>query len=200
MAWQTLRMRLTRERPLLCHNGQLINPLNCWSKRISKAAGKRKKTEADHEELSRLEFFGGLYLNAEGRPIIPGLDLEALLIAGAKKSRNGPKAKAGVIIADDPLIEYDGPTNKEDLFAVMGSEEADQPRQFALTVAVKIGQSKVMRTRPLFREWALEFNVRFEDNIVDEISLLAWFDTAGFEVGLGNWRPRFGLFTAAKAA
>lgn len=190
-------MRLKGDRPLLCHNGQLVDQLNYWTKQIAKISGKgSKKTEADHKELSRLEFFGGLYLNAEGCPVLPGLNLEAVVVAGAKKSRNGPKAKAGIVINDDPIIEHDGPTSKEKLFAVMDGEK----RRFVFTVPVKIGLSRIVRTRPMFPEWALEFDVRFEDTIVDEASVLLWWKAAGFEVGLGDWRPRFGLFTAEKVA
>lgn len=196
MAWQTVRVRLTGKRPLLCHNGQLADPLNRWSQKMAKVSGKRKKTEADHEELARLEFFGGLYLDSEGRPIIPGILLEATLINGAKKFKEGMLAKAGLVIEDDPAIEYDGPATKEKLFAATGSD--GETRRFSLRIGVKIGQSKVMRTRPMFSEWALEFNIRFDDSIADESRVLEWCRAGGSVVGLGDWRPRFGLFTTEK--
>ena len=49
----------------------------------------RKKTDADLDELARLEFMGGLYLNKEGRVIIPAYVMEGCLIGKGGAARKG---------------------------------------------------------------------------------------------------------------
>ena len=70
MEYKTLSLRLKGVSPLVCHNGQLADPLNYWSKELKRITSKRHKVEADMEEAARIEFFGGLYL-ANEVPIIP---------------------------------------------------------------------------------------------------------------------------------
>ena len=63
----------------LMHNGQLSDPLNEWTKAKKKITDKKKKTDADHEEVSRLEWMGGLYL-FNGAPCIPREAIKATLL------------------------------------------------------------------------------------------------------------------------
>jgi len=103
-------LTLIGEQPgLLLHNGELANPLNPIVKEMKKISGKRSKTEADYEELARLEFQGGLYMGQDG-PVIPATCIEAMLINGAKKSKEGPKAKVGIFVTKNARLEYDGPS------------------------------------------------------------------------------------------
>jgi hypothetical protein len=55
MAYQTLRFKLISVAPLLCHNGQLADPLNDIARQMKKISSKREKTDTDLEELARLE-------------------------------------------------------------------------------------------------------------------------------------------------
>src|SRR5512147_548873 len=107
MAYQVRKYKLTGVVPLLMHNGQLANPINPIVKDIKKISGKRDKTEADLEELARLEWYGSLYLD-EGRPCIPGEVLEATFLAGSKKKKKGPQAKAGVFCDQNFPLVYNG--------------------------------------------------------------------------------------------
>ena len=58
MAWQTLRYQLTSSSDMLLHNGQMANPLNKWAKLMKQISSKRAKTDADYEEMARIEFLG----------------------------------------------------------------------------------------------------------------------------------------------
>jgi len=70
MAWQKVQYKLSASAPVLMHNGQTADPLNKWSKSIKEISSKRNKVESDYEEMARLEFMAGLYLDANG-PILP---------------------------------------------------------------------------------------------------------------------------------
>ena len=58
--------------------------------------------------------------------------------------------------------------------------------------------SRVMRTRPIFNNWAAVVEVEFEDSILNEEQVERWVHAAGTQVGLCDWRPRCGRFTAEK--
>lgn len=155
---------------------------------MKKVSGKRNKTDADLEQLAKLEFLGGLWLC--GRvPCIPSTVLEAVLIEGAKKFKLGPKAKAGLVVQDDAVLNYEGSSTPEELL---------ENEKFRLTCGVRIQRNRIMRTRPKFDEWSAEFTVTYNENIIDSESIENALIKAGEEVGIGDWRPKFGLFIVEK--
>ena len=185
MAWKTVEYPIVSTCPLIMHNGQLADPLNKTVKAIKLITAKRKKTDADQEEISRLEFLGGLYLNEQG-PVIPVLVMEAALINGAKKSKEGMQAKAGLFCPEHAVLNYTGPRKPDDLW---------EDETFRFSVAVRVGQAKVMRMRPIFNEWSTLLKVSYEDSIVNKSRVDEWVFAAGTQVGLGEWRPRYGRFS-----
>lgn len=156
---------------------------------MKKISGKRSKTEADFEELARLEFQGSLYWSKEYGPCLPGLVLEAAIINGAKKSKDGMKAKAGMFIEENPKLEYDGPRTREELW---------KDENFRFVAPVVVNRARIMRTRPIFNNWSVKFNVSYDDSQVDESQVLKWLEDAGQQVGLCDWRPRYGRFEVEK--
>jgi len=182
-----LRFRIIGESPLVMHNGRLADPLDSISRKMKEVSSKRKKVDADHEELARLEWHGGLYLD-EGRPCIPAENLEAALSGkggAARKEKMGKQAEAAMFLPGNALLEYEGPTDIDKLWA---------DERFRLRVKVKVQANAVMRTRPIFREWAASFDVAFDADLVNEEDVGRWVKVAGEVVGIGDWRPRFGRF------
>lgn len=178
--------------PCIMHNGHLADPLNEWVKQMRDITKKgTKKTEADIIELARLEFMGSLYVNERGRPCWPAENLEALIRSGAKATKAGKDVQAGVIVDDNAeLIFPDAKKSVEDLW---------QSAEHRFTVGVKVGQSRVMRTRPIFRTWSLKFTVSYNPSVVkSEADLLSWIDHAGSTIGLSDFRPKFGRFERVK--
>jgi hypothetical protein len=184
MSYQNLKFKITGVSPLLMHNGQLVDPLNYYSMRLKEVTKKKMKTDADHAEMGRIEFYGGLYLSA-GEPCLPGEMIEAVLIRGAMKEKRGPAAKAGILVDENPALIYSGPRTPDELWA---------DEKFRLRVAAKVGQSKVMRTRPKFDEWSAELNVKFLPSLLNAKEIRSFLVTAGEQIGVGDWRPRFGRF------
>ena len=183
----TLKFRLTSESPLLMHSGQLADPMNGFTKALKKVSGKRMKTEADFEELARIEYLGGLYVGADGEPIIPADAIEAMLVEAFKKSKQGKTAKAGVYVTKDAKLQYTGPKTPDTLWS-------DPKHRFVK--AVRVGTAKVMRTRPIFPEWSAEIEVHYLDDVIDKSAVADAVNVAGRLVGLLEWRPKFGRFDA----
>lgn len=182
--YRTLRFRITGAAPLLMHNGRLADPLDEHARGMAVVAAKRAKTEADHLRLAELEFLGGLYLSG-GVPCIPGEMIEAALVRAAAQARRAPKARAGLLVRDDPRLEYEGPQDPHALWA---------DARFRLRAPVRVGMSRVMRTRPMFATWAAEVAVEFLPGLLNAADVRGFLVAAGEQVGIGDWRPRFGRF------
>lgn len=188
MAWQTVKFQLTSDCPMIPHNGQTADPLNSFSKAIKAISGKRKKTDADYEEMARLEFHAGLYMGPNG-PIIPSMNIDSMLINAAKKNREGNLAKSGVFCLSDAEMIYDGPKTAAELW---------ENETFRFVAAVRVGTARVIRTRPIFRTWSAIVSLQVENTVVNVKQAEDWFYIAGTQIGLGDWRPQHGRFTAMR--
>ena len=184
MAHKTLTFRITGAAPLLMHNGQLADPANEFSKSMRKISSKRDKTDADFEELARLEWHGSLYL-AEGKPCLPGEILEAAFVAAAKKQKKGKQAQAGIFCPDSYPLIYDGVRNPQELWA---------DKQYQYKVGARVQQNRVMRTRPIFRNWSCKIQVQYDDSLLNEEEVKHIVRVTGEIVGVGDWRPKYGRF------
>lgn len=186
MAYEILEVRIVGVAPLLMHNAQLADPLNKFVRAIKEITRKgKKKTDSDLEALAKLEFLGGLYVNDKGVPAIPGECVESMIRDGARKSRAGKDAICGIISDGVWPLGFDGPKDPEKLWA----EE-----RFRDYRGARVGQARVMRMRPKFPDWALEFQVAFQPEVVNLADLEKWIVDAGQFCGLCDFRPRFGRF------
>lgn len=182
---ETIKFRLEGVAPLIMHNGNLANPLNPTVKKMKKITSKRGKTDADLEALGKLEFTGGLYMGDNG-PVLTSDVIEATLQYGARKFKEGKVQKMSMF-ADDADLEYNGPRTATELF---------NDKKFVFQSMVKVGASKVLRTRPIFKKWAATIVVHYNEDLVDEERIVEWVQAAGDQVGLLEWRPKYGRFTS----
>ncbi len=172
--------------PMLMHNGQLANPLNKWSKEMKKVSSKRKKTDEDYERMAYLEFMGGLYLDEDLSPCVPGEVLTACIIEGAKKQKRGTAFKPAVFVQGNYPLIYKGPRDPESLW---------KQEEFRDIRGVRVGQAKVMRTRPRFKTWELKFEVDYNPKLVNKEEIEEAVVAAGQQCGIGDHIPQFGRFS-----
>lgn len=179
-------LSLTGTAPLLLHSAQLSDPLNQWTKQIAKVSGKRQKTEEDHQELGRLEHRGGMYFDSEFGPYLPGSNVEAALFRAASKQKLMSALKTALVIPEEvnPLA-YPGPRDADGLWA---------DKKYVHRASVKVGTSRVIRTRPQFPVWSVTVTGFLDTEIIDPDAFENIVETAGRVIGLGDWRPRFGRF------
>ncbi len=188
MAWKTVQYKLTSSAHLLMHNGQTADPINKWSKAIKQISSKRKKTDADYEEMARLEFMAGLYLGADG-PVLPSYVIDSVVVNAAKKNREGPIAKSGCFCPEPAKLEYEGPRTAEELW---------NDERFRFSAIVRVQSARVARMRPIFNEWSAIITLNVEDTLVNIDRLDDWMHIAGTQVGVGDWRPQYGRFQATR--
>ncbi|OSJ08871.1 hypothetical protein BST63_27380 [Bradyrhizobium canariense] len=181
-------MRLTGLRPLLMHSGRLCDPLDPVVRDLARLTSKRLKTVADHQEIARVEWFGGLWLDG-GIPCIPAEALEATFLSGARMQRRGPQAAAGLQVEGPARLFYDGPNDVDELWS---------HERFRLRVPVRVGTARTMRTRARFDTWNVEFTASFLPSLLSKSLIAEIFTVAGYARGLGDWRPKFGRFQAER--
>lgn len=174
--------------PLLMHNARLADPLDPITKEKAKVSSKRKKTEEDQELLSELEWKGGLYYDEEVGPYLPGDNVFKTLIEAARKSKDGKRVEQGLLITTsvNPLA-YEGPRDMESLWG---------NKNFVHRCTVKQQMSRVVRTRPVFRTWKTQIEGRLDESVLDVSAVESFAEIAGLYIGVGDWRPKHGRFTA----
>lgn len=175
---------------LVLHNEQLADPLNEHARAVAEIAKKRNKTEADHLEIGRREFHGGLYLNGNG-PCVPAWNILRCLQDGAKRHRRGPDVLRGIYpLAEHADLQYDGPRDPDEMWKL-----GPGGPPFCLRKSVGIqGRSRTIRTRPMFNDWRVELPVEVDATVWDVGTLRHIWKDAGIYAGLGEMRPVFGRF------
>jgi len=182
-----LEIKIRGIAPLLMHNGQTKDPMNEFSKAIKKVSSKRNKTDDDYLQMSKLEWHASIYVNGNGKLIIPSDNIEACIIKGGMRNKNGKKLQSGMWLVENPGPEfnYTGPKDIDKL-----SEDPN----FISKKAVKIKKNSVIRTRPIFNEWWLIFHIGYNPLVVNEEEIIEAIENAGRYEGLGDYRPKYGRF------
>ena len=145
------------------------------------------RTAADDDRLRELEAQRALWLDESGAPAIPATAIRATIEGGARKRRQGPQVKGGLMVLS-AAFDYD--TKRYGA----GIEELGRSTQF--TVPVVVQRSRILRMRAKFdTPWSCRFEVDVDDEMIDLNQMLEWLDIAGRQIGLGDWRPeKSGMF------
>lgn len=172
--------------PLLMHNERLADPLDPYSLEIGKLSKQRNKTEANHLEIARLEFIGGMYYDDEQGPVMPVWNIVRCIQNAGKRHKLGASVLRGVVPATPttPVI-YEGPRTIEEMW---------NAGTFALRKSVGIGSSRTMRTRPVFTDWRIEAEIEVDLTVLDPEKINQLVEEAGRYEGLGDNRPVYGRF------
>jgi hypothetical protein len=177
---------------LLQHNPRLIDKFDDITREIGAINAKRKKTEADEAERNRLEWFGGLYHAQDIGVYMPAASIIRCLVDAGTAIKKGKAVRQGIAIGTDRIpLEYEGPRPLDELYA--------RP-EFRSRLPVVVMRQRVMRMRPIFRRWRLEFDAEMDEAVwnLDEFANVV--ERAG-RIGLGDARGiGYGRFTAVVAS
>lgn len=170
--------------PLLTHNGRLSDPLDDVAIELKRTTAKKKKTDEDHALIADLEWKGGVYTDDDDNCTIPPMMAEACLIEAAKRFKLGKQAKASIFCVGVMKFSADGPRRWQDRI---------KDRSCRLRSSVVVNQRRVMRTRPIFRNWSCTFRLNMSESKMD-VRQLEDIAKASGDIGFGDWRPRYGQF------
>lgn len=189
---EQIRVSIEGTAPLMMHADTFANPLNPATKAHKELTGKRKKTDDDHLSIARSEFIYGAYWSKEDGFFIPGQNMDATLVAGAKLQKLGTHWKRGALVLENRIkLTHEGPGTPDQLW--------DNPA-FVDCRGVKVGTSKIMRYRPIFLRWSAEFTVVINPDVLDLQEARKAITDAGALIGVCEYRPRFGRFSVSFGA
>lgn len=187
---EVIKFQIEGTAPLLMKNGQTADPGNKWAKAVKKVASKRNKTDDDHAEIAHLEWLGALYTDDSNRVVIPANNLLGCVLKGGKQFKLGPKINAGVFeTAEFTPLHYDGPKDLAKLYEHGG---------FTDSRLVVIQRARIVRTRPIFREWSLTLELNVNTDVIDVADVVQAVTRAGEVIGIGDYRPRYGRFVVTR--
>jgi hypothetical protein len=204
------KITVTGVTDLVMHNGRLAIPTDRATREVSEAFKQYKaaKTDAAFDALSRAEFLGGIYYMDGLGPYWPSDNFHSSLKqAGKKRKQSGSKATLRNPVAGgllwtsevNPLVyaAFGGRS------APRSAEELWKDENYRFVKAVRVGAAKVVRTRPVFRDWRFDLEGTIDTEVLDFADLEAVLKIAGQVIGLGEWRPEkggsYGRFTAELA-
>jgi hypothetical protein len=200
--------------PLLMHadDVEAASTLEEWRK----APGNKNVSTPGDDRSPPWTWQTYLYRNQDGMVAMPADNvMVALRQAGAKmtlKRQTTFKAitQSGLLMTDETLTFTNGGKeinavefvdSRDDKFT--DQKKAAAKAGFELDVRrAKIGTSKHVRVRPMFRSWSVSGVIQIMAPEITFESLQMLFDLAG-DVGLCDWRPgcktpgRFGMFEAS---
>lgn len=174
--------------PLIMHSNQGVNPLHPLTKEMKQYTSKRKKTDEDYEKIADLEWESGLYWKDEIGCYIPAECVEATIRNGAKANKKGTHIQKFVSVEPLYIPLYYGENLPKDKL------KADL--KYRDVRIMKIQNASILRTRPRFDTWQIEFIVNYEESQIDLESVVQSIDYAGKYVGLCDSRPKYGQFVA----
>lgn len=199
---ETIKAKIKGIAPILLHNGHLVDPRNPFTKEIDAAqkANKKDKSDAAFDALANCEWLGGLYtsqpisFSRESTKVEVTTDAEIgvtgdMICRSIIKSAGRKEVtafKAGVIVDGFFPLHVGG--------KVATVKKAFQNPAHYFTIAAKIGQSKIMRTRPRFDDWSADIEIAYIPELVTRRDVMDALVRSGSIVGIGDWRPRFGRF------
>lgn len=174
--------------PLIMHSCQCVNPLHPIAIELKKYTSKREKSEEDLLKISDLDWESGLYWNDEIGAYIPAENVEATIINGAKSFRKGTDIQKFCVV-NSPYIPLSYGQN-------LTKEELKADYSFRDVRVMNVQRSKVVRTRPRFNRWTINFVLSYDEKKIDLETIKNAIEYAGAYIGLCDSRPKYGQFSA----
>jgi len=143
---------------------------------------KQASTDYEKEALQKL------YIDANKVNYQPAVHIERALIEAGKKLKvkGAGKSTYSKLIGSMVSVEPECLEHINKKFEIHKA-----------LVVIPSTKGRVMRYRPMFKEWKLKFNLLFEDEIPAD-AMKEGLEIAGKSVGIGDWRPekkgKFGKF------
>lgn len=175
--------------PLIMHSCRSVNPLDPLVMDMKKLTSKRKKTEEDLLAISDIEWELSLYFDKDIGLYIPAENIEATVREGAKNAKKGKHVERGFNVLE-MLVPLD-------IGEKVTLEKMKKDNRFRDVRAMRVQQSRVMRTRGRFNMWRCTFNASYDETVLSLSDIVDALEYAGKCIGLCDSRPRYGKFAAS---
>lgn len=178
-----MEVTLIGDSPLIVHAWSAKAKKEMLDKQMGAAKGPKEKKNP------KADFEASMYRLADGGYGFPSIAFKnAAVTAGTSVSGITKIAarQAFQILGEDADVKgaFEGSKSRVNLVRVEGGEPAMREDM------VKVGMGTAdLRYRPEFSSWRAKILVRFNQNVLTEAQILNLLNTAGFAVGVGEWRP-----------
>jgi len=173
MSTKSASVRVKGLSPLLMHAFPMV-PLEAIEK-------KTPEEQAKHAE----------YRNPDGKLYIPGVNIQRAFVNGATFSKGKGRSTLQRPIAACVIVSPE--------YAIL------DPQKYTIDtrpVVIKATGGRILRCRPRFDNWEVEFTVEWDDTLLKESEVRRVVDDTGSRVGLLDFRPEkkgpFGRFVVIK--
>lgn len=181
-----LSVTITGISPLLMHSCRGVNPTDPLVIEKKKITSKRKKTEEDTLAILDIDYMLALYHDPEIGPYLPAECVEACCRESAKKNKQGKLVQTALFVSPDRIpLDYTGPREVDQLV---------NDNNFRDVRAGNIQRSKVLICRPRFNHWRATFTVFYDETLIDTEDVKEILIRAGQQIGICDYRPRYGKF------
>lgn len=175
---QTMEITVIGDSPLICHAWSDKAKRMMLDKQMGKAQHKKDKKDPEQD------FKDSLYHLDGGRFGFPAVAFKSAAVSACRFAEGVKMTEArGAFHINGEMVEIIGtPTPREDMVRV-GMGTAD------------------IRFRGEFKTWRAMLSIRFNTASLSPAQIVNLFNTAGFGVGVGEWRPEkdgsYGMFHVA---
>lgn len=194
MAIQTARIKITGINYLLQNNPQTVDPFNRYAKVKKAITNKRTgKTEDDLIELGNIEAESKIYFDDKLGVYVPTRWLTEAICAGAfGVIKIGKKKMRGGVFATEEKAKL----TYQHMDKVKTITDVVMNPEFRHRAMLPQGLHRVPKDFPIFKRWAFETGIEFDDTVVDFVGLRRVVERSAMYVGFGDFRPTFGRATA----
>lgn len=175
-----MTLKLESDSALICH---------AWSDKAKKEMldkQMKKAKQAKKAKDPKQDFRDSLYAHPEGGYGFPAVAFKTAAVNACSHIDGITKvlARGGFHVIGE-LIKLEGskPTPREDM------------------VRIGMGKTADIRYRGEFRKWSVKLQIRYNSRVISPEQITNLFNTAGFAIGVGEWRPQkggsYGMFHVA---
>jgi hypothetical protein len=178
---RTIKVKLVGDSPLISHK---------WSEKAMKMMldKQMKKAKAGREAKNpKKDYEDSLYKISSGKYGFPAIAFKAAAVNACSHVDGITKVVArGAFHIPMELVEIKG-----------------KPKMRKDVVRIDRGSTADIRFRGEFSKWSCEVPIVFNENVISAEQIVNLLNTAGFAIGIGEWRPQrngnFGMFHVAKS-
>lgn len=186
---KSLTVQIKGIEPLLINNPQAVDPFNKYSRAAKEITSKRKKTDEDLLKLREIEIESKLYFDEKVGVWIPATWITAAIAAQSWAKAKIKKAdiRSCVFVNESKIkLNYAGMDKVKTKTDVVKNE------MFHTVLNLKQGQVRVCKAAPIFNDWSVEFEILFDDTIINASDLKNLIEIAAKFGGFGDFRPTYG--------
>lgn len=192
---ETLAITLVGDTPLICHAWSEKAKREMLDKQM-KAAKPAKEAKDPHEDFQQT-----LYRIEGGGYGFPSVAFKAAAVTACTSVAGVTKVAARQafhVVGEQSAVRgaFNGALMRLDLVRILGSE----PEMREDMVRIGMGTAD-LRYRGQFWPWYMKIFVRFNSGVLSAAQIVNLFNTAGFGVGIGEWRSekdgQYGMFHVA---